>query len=151
MAPDFTALTLEGVRVKLTGFRGTVIVLHIWAAWDCAEELPGLDDIASRDITVLAVSIDKERANLTRIAKSHAPKHLRILHDPSGEVAKRYKPRDFPAAFVIDRQGTIRYAHYGLTTRDLPRIEQELRELNAEPSLSGITSKRERVAAERVR
>lgn len=141
--------------MPFANFRGKVVILHLWAAWDCAEELAGLDDIASRlsshDIAVLAVSIDRERSQLERIAKSYAPTRLTILHDPSGEVTKKYEPRDFPAAYVIDQQGTIRYAHHGLTTRDLPRIEHEARQLDAELARGRISAASEPTSAKAVR
>ena len=151
-APEFTAQTLGGQPVPFASLRGKVIILHLWAAWDCAEELPGLEDIASRsssrDITVVAVSIDKERSSLERIVRLHAASHLRMLHDPSGEVAEKYSPKDFPAAYVIDREGTIRYAHHGLTTRDLPQIEEEARQLGTELPLTEITATSNRIPAE---
>lgn len=135
-APEFTAQTLSGAPVEFGSLRGKVILLHLWAAWDCADELPGLDEIASRlslrAATVVAVSIDSEVAKVERVAKSREAWNLTLLHDPSGEVTKRYDPKDFPAAYVIDRQGRVRYEHHGLTARDLPQLEAEMRQLETE-------------------
>ena len=73
-APDFAAKSLDGASVQLSSLRGKVVILHIWAAWNCAEELPGLDEIASRlppgDVAVVAVSIDSERSDLTTVVQS---------------------------------------------------------------------------------
>jgi peroxiredoxin len=135
VAPEFTAQTLEGGRVQLSSLRGKVVVLHIWAAWQCADELPGLDEIASRllphDVVVVAVSIDRDIAMLKNVARSRAAWRLALLHDPEGQVAKLYDPSAFPAAYVIDRAGRLRHAHPGLSSRDLPLIESQAAELAA--------------------
>ena len=135
MAPDFTAPTLEGGRVKLSSLRGRVVVLHIWAAWDCAEELAGLNQIATRssttDTVVVAVAIDRNISDVERVTRSRRSWRISLLHDATASVARLYAPSDFPAAYVIDRQGKIQYAHEGLTIAELPRIEAEVSELSS--------------------
>lgn len=135
VAPEFVAQTLEGGRMQLSNLRGKVVVLHIWAAWHCADELPGLDEIAARlsprDVTVIALSVDSDIAMLKGVASSRATWRLSLLHDPTGRVAKLYDPRGFPAAYVIDHLGRIRHTHYGVGARDLPLIEAQAAELSA--------------------
>ena len=132
-APDFGAQTVTGRAIRLGDLRGTVVVLHVWAAWDCAEELPGLDDIASRlaphGAVVVAVAIDRTATEVVRIAAQRDRWNLTFLHDPTTRVAGLYDPSDFPAAYVIDREGYIRHAYQGLTNADLPRIERDARRL----------------------
>lgn len=48
-APDFTALDVTGKQVKLSDFRGKVVLLNFWASWCavCKVEKPKLTQMAS--------------------------------------------------------------------------------------------------------
>ena len=135
-APDFTAASLEGATVELSSLRGKVVILHIWAAWNCADELPGLDGLAARlpasELAVVAVSIDRDRRDLETIVDSRAEWTLDFLHDPTTRVARLYDPSKFPAAYVIDRAGMIRHEFPGVRAADLRQIEARAKEVIAE-------------------
>lgn len=47
-APDFTAVDITGKQVKLSDFRGRVVLLNFWASWCgvCKAEKPALADMA---------------------------------------------------------------------------------------------------------
>ena len=133
-APEFVANDLQGRGVRsATLGRDNVVILFLWAAWDCADELPALDAMASRlsrqEAMVLAVSIDRDVDVLKRVVSSREGWQLHFLHDPTGRVAELYNPGGFPAAYVIDRSGRIRHVHYGVGTVDLPSIEAQVRAL----------------------
>ena len=133
-APEFVANDLHGRGVRSTTLgRNNVVILFLWAAWDCADELPALDAVASRlsrqQATVLAVSIDRDVDVLKGVVSSRAGWQLVFLHDPTGQVAELYNPSGFPAAYVIDRSGTIRHVHHGVRTVDMPSIEAQARAL----------------------
>ncbi len=63
-APDFTAVDHQGKPVKLSDFRGKVVLLNFWASWCgvCKTEKPALagmaDDLAGRDFTVVTLASD---------------------------------------------------------------------------------------------
>jgi len=63
-APDFTAVDHQGKPVKLSDFRGKVVLLNFWASWCgvCKTEKPALrgmaDELASDDFVVLALASD---------------------------------------------------------------------------------------------
>jgi thiol-disulfide isomerase/thioredoxin len=65
-APDFTAIDRNGKPVKLSDFRGKVVLLNFWASWcgTCKAEKPGLGDMAaemrSHDFEVIALASDSE-------------------------------------------------------------------------------------------
>lgn len=135
MAPDFDAQTVDGALFHSSTLRGRVVVLYIWAAWECVDELPGFDVIASRlslrGVAVVAVSIDRDIEVVRRIAHSRSEWRLEILHDRTGRVAKSYDPSGFPAAYIVDRSGAIRHAFHGVGLRDIAVIESHATELAA--------------------
>jgi thiol-disulfide isomerase/thioredoxin len=64
-APDFTAVDITGKRVKLSDYRGKVVLLNFWASWCnvCKAEKPSLaamaHDLGSNDFVVLTLVSDK--------------------------------------------------------------------------------------------
>lgn len=64
-APDFTATDYQGRPVKLSSFRGKVVLLNFWASWCgvCKSEKPSLagmaNDLSSDDFTVVTLASDK--------------------------------------------------------------------------------------------
>jgi thiol-disulfide isomerase/thioredoxin len=80
-APDFTAQDITGKTVKLSDFRGKVVLLNFWASWCgvCKEEKPRLNamaaEMASRDdFVVLALASDHNWEDaLTAVLEALAP------------------------------------------------------------------------------
>ncbi len=80
-APDFTAQDVTGKTVKLSDFRGKVVLLNFWASWCnvCKTEKPKLNDMASEmaskdDFVVLALASDRNWADaLSAVLESLAP------------------------------------------------------------------------------
>jgi thiol-disulfide isomerase/thioredoxin len=65
----FTALDITGKRVKLSDFRGKVVLLNFWASWCgvCKTEKPSLSGMAgelgSNDFVVVTLASDKSWGN----------------------------------------------------------------------------------------
>lgn len=80
-APDFTAQDLTGKMVKLSDFRGKVVLLNFWASWCnvCKTEKPALNAMAAEmankdDFVVLALASDHSWADaLTAVLDTLAP------------------------------------------------------------------------------
>jgi thiol-disulfide isomerase/thioredoxin len=133
-APEIRVESMSGKPVALSDYRGKVVLLDVWASWcgPCKQELPMLDDMARRlkdDVVVLAVSVDQERANVTKFLKARPRWALTIAHDPKGEVADRFAPEKMPTSYVIDRSGVIRYVNSGFVPGDAAVIERRLVEV----------------------
>jgi thiol-disulfide isomerase/thioredoxin len=134
-APELTVQNLSGKPVKVSSYRGQVLLLDIWASWcgPCKQELPMLDEMAARlrskGVQVLAVSVDQQRANVDKFLGSRGRWSLTIAHDPKGEVAERLQPDKMPTSYIIDRQGIIRYVNSGFVPSDARQIEARLAEL----------------------
>jgi len=134
-APEITVQRISGKPVSLSNYRGQVVLLDIWASWcvPCKQELPMLDDIASRlhhrGVEILAVSVDQERENVVKFLGARGHWALTIAHDSKGEIADRLQPDKMPTSYIIDRQGIIRYVNYGFQPSDAQIIERRLADL----------------------
>jgi peroxiredoxin len=120
-APNFWAAAPDGRTVSLSDFRGKQkLVVVFWASWcqPCHLELASLNyfyqqhHTASSDFEILAISEDTDTAAATGYATSHKL-HFPILFDPSERVADSFEYKGLPTIYVVDKAGTITYAHVG--------------------------------------
>ena len=138
-APDFTLVDRDGRRVALADLRGKVVCLDFWASWcpPCKAALPALDAMARRlerdGLLVLGVRIDGGRSEADRFLSEHLPAPaLRVLYDPDASVLARFAPAGMPALYLIDRNGTVRFARSGYDVRGLDEVERAAARLLAE-------------------
>src|SRR5204863_9720194 len=72
IAPDFELQDLSGKTVRLSDYKGKVVVLNFWATWcgPCRAEIPDLITLQSRygpkGMVVLGLSMDAEGAGVVR-------------------------------------------------------------------------------------
>jgi len=65
-APDFALKSTTGENLRLSEYRGNVVMLNFWATWcgPCRQEMPLLDDLYNRyervGFTLLGVNIDDD-------------------------------------------------------------------------------------------
>jgi peroxiredoxin len=118
MAPDLELVDRQGQIRKLSDYRGRFVVLNFWATWcePCLREWPELDKLAARiegrdDIVVLAVSVDKDRAEVEAFVErlGLGATKVEILHDPSEKAHERFGSEKLPDTYFVDAAGKIRY------------------------------------------
>src|SRR5580658_3200565 len=69
-APDFSLSSPDGRTVTLSGQKGRVVLVNLWATWcdSCKEELPILQELqlahAGDRFELLAVSVDDDPAKV---------------------------------------------------------------------------------------
>jgi peroxiredoxin len=141
-APDFTLKDIAGRPHKLTDFFPEhVVLLNFWATWcvPCVKELPHLqrlqDLYGAKGLQVLTISIDgpDRLANVSGFFARYGYT-LPVLLDTGSEVVSVYNPRlNLPYSVLLDRQGTIRYAHQGYSPGDERLLEERIAALLEEP------------------
>jgi peroxiredoxin len=117
-APDFDLPDLQGVRHRLSGYRGKVVLLNFWATWcpPCVEELPSLAQLhrataGRRDVALVTVSVDENAKVVREFLDRHRTVFgpFPVLIDPSKKVAKAFGTVKFPETYLVDRKGIVRY------------------------------------------
>jgi len=112
-APQISVLDLHDGTVKLSDFRGKVIVLRFWATGckACVAEMPALDKFrrkySENDLVVLGINMGGSRELVEAFAKGLKITYP-VLLDPVMIAAKKYSVRAVPTTFFIDRNGNAK-------------------------------------------
>jgi len=112
-APDFEWTSLDGQTLRLSTYRGKVVVVNFWATWcpPCREEMPALQRVAASepDVVVLEVDLmepgDKARSFLDSLGLDR----LQPVLDGDGATTRRFGVLSLPSTFFVDKTGVIRH------------------------------------------
>ncbi len=129
-----------GEAWKLSSHRGRVVLLDVWATWcePCRDALPLYQDLsqefAPRGLDVLTINVDADPRPIAPFLEE-AKLSLPVLLDPEARLAEStLKVKLMPTAFLIDRQGRVRFVHEGFDEGQLATWLSELEALLAEPA-----------------
>ena len=134
MAPDFTLPDLNGRKVKLSDFRGKLVVIDFWATWcpPCEFEIPVLnalyDSQHDRDVVILGISVDTDGPEAVRAYAEKRQVRYPILLG-SESLARDFGAPGFPSLILVGTDGVIRSMHVGLVEQ--PELLQVLAEARA--------------------
>jgi peroxiredoxin len=116
MAPDISGKTLAGQRLRLSSYRGSVVVINFWASWcaPCRAEAPDLAVLAtrfrSRGVRFLGIDIQDDPTSADAFLHTFQITYP-SLNDPGDEIALAFRgtvpPAAIPTTLVIDRSGHI--------------------------------------------
>lgn len=112
-APDFSLLTLDGQKVKLSDYRGKAVLLNFWATWcpPCKVEMPWFVDLQKRygkdGLVILGVAMDdSEPATIAKFAQDLGVNYTVLLG--TDKVSDDYGDVQYlPTSFFIGRNGAI--------------------------------------------
>jgi peroxiredoxin len=117
-APDFALKSSSGENLRLSEYRGDVVMVNFWATWcgPCRQEMPLLDEMYSKyervGFSLLGVNIDENSSKAMNMV-SELGVSFPVLFDTRKEVSKLYEVDAMPVTVIIDREGTVRYVHHG--------------------------------------
>jgi len=129
-APDFTANTLDGATIKLTDWRGKVVLLNFFVTWyrDAAQHLKMLEDLSTafseQGMRLVSSSLDEGQVGLDAVRAVIADQGIAhpVIMDPAQQIAAPYGVRILPAIFIIGRDGVITNYHEGYAEGDDERL-----------------------------
>jgi cytochrome c biogenesis protein CcmG/thiol:disulfide interchange protein DsbE len=132
-APDFRLSDAYGRSIRLSEFRGKVVLLNFWATWctPCRVEMPCFADFQRKyqdqGFTVLAVSLDEQGWQVVKPFAENLRLNFPIVLG-NDEVADQFGGVDsLPMTFLLDREGNIRAKYTGLVSaEDYERAIQTL-------------------------
>lgn len=123
MAPDFTLNDASGEPIKLSNYRGKVVLLNFWATWcpPCKVEIPWFVQFQrtyeDRGFVVLGVSLDENGWESVRPYLTQNQITYPVMIGDGNLTARYGGVTSLPATFIIDRSGRIASAHLGLASK----------------------------------
>lgn len=117
-APDFEARDYNGALVRLSDYRGKVVVLDFFYTQceGCKSLIPVLREITEKlGDRVVVLSITVSQTDTPEIVEEYAREYnvtWTILHDDAG-IYLRYNVSLFPTVVVVDEDGIARFVALG--------------------------------------
>ena len=143
LAPEISGQNwLNSAPLELAELRGKVILLEFWTygCHNCRNVEPYVkawhQKYADKGLVVIGVhapefSYERVLANVQRYVREHAIQYP-VAIDNDFNTWKRYNNRYWPAMYLIDKRGIIRYLRVG--EGGYQQTEQQIRALLEEPS-----------------
>lgn len=141
VAPNFKAVTPEGKIVRLSDYKGKIVILDFWATWcgPCQRSLPHLQklyrEVKHKGVTVIALCVWDDRAKYDAWVKTNRNSFtFQTAFDPAGRGVKNiaktlYKVSNIPTQYLIGRDGKIVAGFTGFEMGDR-RLEKALQKMN---------------------
>lgn len=139
-AADFQLRALDGGTVKLSDYRGKIVLLNFWRTdcVPCRDETPALQaayqQLRGQGVEIIGINLfNNEQTNgvgidgVRRFANLYGVSYP-IALDADGAVTQKYLISPIPVSYVIDGNGTARYVHLGqVTTADVVALVKQLK------------------------
>ena len=117
-APDFALKSSTGQNLRLSEYRGDVVMINFWATWcgPCRQEMPLLDELYARyqrvGFNLLGVNIDDDSSRAMAMIRELGVS-FPVLFDASKDVSRLYEVDAMPVTIIVDREGNVRHVHQG--------------------------------------
>jgi len=133
-APDFVLKSATGENLRLSEYRGDVVMINFWATWcgPCRQEMPLLDELYGRyqrvGFNLLGVNIDDDSRRAMAMVNELGIS-FPVLFDEDKKVSKLYEVEAMPLTILLDREGTVRHVHHGYQPGYEQKYLNEIRSL----------------------
>jgi peroxiredoxin len=131
-APDFTLNDSKGAPVRLSDYKGRIVLLDFWATWchGCKIEIPWYMEFQNKykdkGLTVVGVSMDDDGwKSVKPFLEQNKLNYTVVIGNEA--LGKLYGVSSMPVTLLIDRDGKIAASHPGMVDKDT--FESEIRTL----------------------
>jgi len=138
-ASDFELENMDEEKIKLSDYRGQVVLLNFWATWcpPCVREMPSMERLHQKinadNFKVMALNQMEEVDDVFAFTgQLELDPTFEILFDKSSQVSHDYAVRGLPTTYLIDKKGHIRYRAVGGRLFNHPEVIKIIEELIAE-------------------
>ncbi len=134
--PEMQFTDLNGETVKIGGAQDKVYLVDFWATWcaPCRQSMPFFQELheefGERGLEVVGIALESGSAqNVRSFVQSLRLTYRIVVPENEDEVRSLYQVQSFPTLYIVDRNGTIRYAETGFSNEfrdDIRRVVEQL-------------------------
>ena len=131
---DFTVKDMNNARVRLSDYKGKVILVNFWATWcaPCKVEIPGFielyDQYKDKGFVLLGVSGDDDAETLRSFASEWKINYPLLVGKDEEKLLDAYGPLyGYPTTVLVGRTGAVCGRHVGPATKE--EFEKEIKAL----------------------
>jgi peroxiredoxin len=131
---DFTLKDMNNARVRLSDYKGKVILVNFWATWcaPCKIEIPGFvelyDQYKDKGFVILGVSGDDDAETLRAFASEWKINYPVLVGKDEEKLLDAYGPLyGYPTTVIVGRTGAVCGRHVGPATKE--QFEREIKAL----------------------
>jgi cytochrome c biogenesis protein CcmG/thiol:disulfide interchange protein DsbE len=129
-ASDFTLSDSKGAFVKLSAYKGRVVLLDFWATWceGCKMEIPWYMEFQNKykesGLSVVGVSMDEDGWKAVKpFLEEKKVNYPVVIGD--WDLAKLFGITALPVTLLIDRDGKVADLHLGMVDKEA--FEREIK------------------------
>lgn len=123
-APEFSLKSVDGKTVKLSDYKGKVVIIDFWATWcpPCRKGIPDLISIQNEfkdKVVIIGISLDREKTikDVPGFVKNNGINYP-VVYGDDKVVIDYGGIQSIPTSFVVDKNGTVVDMHVGLVSKD---------------------------------
>jgi peroxiredoxin len=131
---DFTVKDMNNARVRLSDYKGKVILVNFWATWcaPCKVEIPSFielyDQYKDKGLVILGVSGDDDAETLRSFASEWKINYPLLVGKDEEKLLDAYGPLyGYPTSVLVGRTGAVCGRHVGPATKE--EFEKEIKAL----------------------
>lgn len=108
------------------------VLVDFWASWcgPCQESFPWMNKMTEKypELKIVAINLDEYREDADTFLDDNSA-GFKILFDPEGKLAEKYKVDGMPSSYLVDASGTIVEQHVGFFAEKLEEYEASIQKL----------------------
>lgn len=109
--PEFSAASIDGEPVMLSGFKGKPTVINLWATWcpPCRREMPALQQAQQDhpDVNFVFLNQGETPARVRQFLDGNGLALRNVLFDPNREIARLFNQSALPTTLFFDANGRL--------------------------------------------
>lgn len=114
--------------------KGKVTIIDFWATWcePCKKSFPKYQELyvkyKASGLEIVAVSVDDEKKEIPDFVRQYGAK-FPVGWDEGHKIADCFKPSNMPSAYIVDKNGVVKFVHSGFRDGEEKELEKEIKSL----------------------